>query len=45
MLKITGPQRYEEVMASVHEHLPPRGSAAFVTEFLLRQVAEIAAVI
>ena len=24
VLKITGPQRYEEVMASVHEHLPPR---------------------
>ncbi len=23
VLKITGPQRYEEVMASVHEHLPP----------------------
>ncbi|MDE2306222.1 MAG: 30S ribosomal protein S12 methylthiotransferase RimO [Gammaproteobacteria bacterium] len=24
VLKITGPQRYEEVIASVHEHLPPR---------------------
>jgi ribosomal protein S12 methylthiotransferase len=24
VLKITGPQRYEEVMASVHEHLPAR---------------------
>jgi ribosomal protein S12 methylthiotransferase len=24
VLKITGPQRYEEVLASVHEHLPPR---------------------
>ncbi len=24
VLKITGPQRYEDVMASVHEHLPPR---------------------
>ncbi|MDP8984008.1 MAG: 30S ribosomal protein S12 methylthiotransferase RimO [Pseudomonadota bacterium] len=24
VLKITGPQRYEEVMASVHEHLPPQ---------------------
>src|SRR6202035_855810 len=24
VLKITGPQRYEEVVASVHEHLPPR---------------------
>ncbi len=24
MLKITGPQRYEEVVASVHEHLPPQ---------------------
>ena len=24
MLKITGPQRYEEVVASVHEHLPPK---------------------
>jgi ribosomal protein S12 methylthiotransferase len=24
VLKITGPQRYEEVMASVHEHLPPK---------------------
>ena len=23
VLKITGPQRYEEVIASVHEHLPP----------------------
>jgi ribosomal protein S12 methylthiotransferase len=23
VLKITGPQRYEEVLASVHEHLPP----------------------
>ncbi len=23
VLKITGPQRYEEVMATVHEHLPP----------------------
>jgi ribosomal protein S12 methylthiotransferase len=23
VLKITGPQRYEEVVASVHEHLPP----------------------
>jgi len=27
VLKITGPQRYEEVMASVHEHLPPRHEA------------------
>jgi ribosomal protein S12 methylthiotransferase len=24
VLKITGPQRYEEVLASVHEHLPPK---------------------
>ena len=24
VLKITGPQRYEEVIASVHEYLPPR---------------------
>ena len=24
VLAITGPQRYEEVLASVHEHLPPR---------------------
>jgi ribosomal protein S12 methylthiotransferase len=24
VLKITGPQRYEEVMAAVHEHLPPK---------------------
>jgi ribosomal protein S12 methylthiotransferase len=24
VLKITGPQRYEEVLASVHEYLPPR---------------------
>jgi ribosomal protein S12 methylthiotransferase len=24
VLKITGPQRYEEVMASVHQHLPPK---------------------
>ena len=24
VLKITGPQRYEEVVASVHEHLPPK---------------------
>jgi ribosomal protein S12 methylthiotransferase len=24
VLKITGPQRYEDVVASVHEHLPPR---------------------
>ena len=24
VLKITGPQRYEEVIASVHEHLPPK---------------------
>ena len=24
MLKITGPQRYEEVVASVHEYLPPQ---------------------
>jgi ribosomal protein S12 methylthiotransferase len=24
VLKITGPQRYEEVVTSVHEHLPPR---------------------
>ncbi len=24
VLKITGPQRYEEVIAAVHEHLPPR---------------------
>jgi ribosomal protein S12 methylthiotransferase len=24
VLKITGPQRYEEVVASVHEYLPPR---------------------
>ena len=24
VLKITGPQRYEEVMASVHEYLPPQ---------------------
>jgi ribosomal protein S12 methylthiotransferase len=24
VLKITGPQRYEEVMASVHEYLPPK---------------------
>jgi ribosomal protein S12 methylthiotransferase len=24
VLKITGPQRYEEVVASVHQHLPPR---------------------
>ncbi len=24
VLKITGPQRYEEVVATVHEHLPPR---------------------
>ena len=24
VLKITGPQRYEEVDAAVHEHLPPR---------------------
>jgi ribosomal protein S12 methylthiotransferase len=24
VLKITGPQRYEEVMAAVHEHLPPQ---------------------
>ena len=24
VLKITGPQRYDEVLASVHEHLPPR---------------------
>ena len=24
VLKITGPQRYEEVISSVHEHLPPR---------------------
>jgi ribosomal protein S12 methylthiotransferase len=24
VLKITGPQRYEEVLASVHEHLPPQ---------------------
>jgi ribosomal protein S12 methylthiotransferase len=24
VLKITGPQRYEEVMATVHEHLPPK---------------------
>jgi len=24
VLKVTGPQRYEEVMAAVHEHLPPR---------------------
>ena len=23
VLKVTGPQRYEEVIASVHEHLPP----------------------
>ncbi len=27
VLKITGPQRYEEVMASVHEHLPPKHDA------------------
>ena len=27
VLKITGPQRYEEVMASVHEHLPPMHDA------------------
>jgi len=24
VLKVTGPQRYEEVVASVHEHLPPK---------------------
>jgi len=24
VLKITGPQRYEEVIAAVHEHLPPK---------------------
>ncbi len=24
VLKVTGPQRYEEVIAAVHEHLPPR---------------------
>jgi ribosomal protein S12 methylthiotransferase len=24
VLKITGPQRYEDVMAAVHEHLPPQ---------------------
>jgi len=24
VLKITGPQRYEDVVASVHEHLPPK---------------------
>jgi len=24
VLKVTGPQRYEEVVAAVHEHLPPR---------------------
>ncbi len=24
VLKITGPQRYEEVIAAVHDHLPPR---------------------
>ena len=24
VLKVTGPQRYEEVVATVHEHLPPR---------------------
>ena len=24
VLKITGPQRYEEVVAAVHEHLPPK---------------------
>jgi ribosomal protein S12 methylthiotransferase len=24
VLKITGPQRYEEVVAAVHDHLPPR---------------------
>src|ERR1700689_1682143 len=24
VLKITGPQRYEEVVESVHEHLPPQ---------------------
>ncbi len=24
VLRITGPQRYEEVVASVHEHLPPK---------------------
>jgi ribosomal protein S12 methylthiotransferase len=29
VLKITGPQRYEEVMASVHEHLPPRHEPFF----------------
>jgi ribosomal protein S12 methylthiotransferase len=29
VLKITGPQRYEEVMATVHEHLPPRHDPFF----------------
>ncbi|HUX73138.1 MAG TPA: 30S ribosomal protein S12 methylthiotransferase RimO [Steroidobacteraceae bacterium] len=29
VLKITGPQRYEEVVASVHEHLPPRHEPFF----------------
>jgi ribosomal protein S12 methylthiotransferase len=29
VLKITGPQRYEEVMASVHEHLPPKHEPFF----------------
>ncbi|MFO1467552.1 MAG: 30S ribosomal protein S12 methylthiotransferase RimO [Steroidobacteraceae bacterium] len=24
VLKVTGPQRYEEVLSAVHEHLPPR---------------------
>jgi len=29
VLKITGPQRYEEVVASVHEHLPPQHEPFF----------------
>ncbi len=29
VLKITGPQRYEEVLASVHEHLPPKHEPFF----------------
>ena len=29
VLKITGPQRYEEVVASVHEHLPPKHEPFF----------------
>ncbi|HUY84797.1 MAG TPA: 30S ribosomal protein S12 methylthiotransferase RimO [Steroidobacteraceae bacterium] len=29
VLKVTGPQRYEEVVASVHEYLPPRHEPFF----------------